>query len=185
MNSRYDAVGEDLVSDALITKLQERDIPLSTMPIRNGVSVDKISSLIEQGYISLGTGFYRDAEHHVWRIEKEGDNYLLVRADEIFNSIPEQEKLSQFKHTSGISGGASIEEVDIDRVALIKAVLKERLIKTYEATPEMIDRVASEHEVELNSKEIKVIADTYRYVSDRRYERPNKDWKVPVDNRYS
>ena len=185
MNSRYDTVGEDLISDALIARLQERDnLQVINEAVRKGVVIDRIDTLIGKGYTSLGTGFYRDAAHHIWKIEKEGDSYLLIRADEIFDTIPEAKRgYPPFKQAS-ISGGASIEEVNEDKVDLIKAVLKERKIRTYEASPIMISRIAQDSAIELNSKEIKAVANTYRYVPDRGSISKRSDWKVRIDNRY-
>lgn len=45
----------------------------------------KISSkveLTELGLTSVGTGVYKDAEHHIWNLKKEGEGYSIIREAE-------------------------------------------------------------------------------------------------------
>ena len=81
-----DAKGDSLISDELINKYVEREKESLTQPLENGkpefLTFKDLKAIEKGGYKVIGTGFCKDSEHHLWKIEKEGDEFKLLRAVE-------------------------------------------------------------------------------------------------------
>lgn len=115
--------GIDVISDALLKSLDRR----SEKSFPKKAEVEKISfssleDIKKKNYKSLGTGLYKDAQHHLWQVEKNGEDYVLMRAmDENGESLAEIDKQV---------------ETEIDKVFEVKdaskKVAKERNLYTVE-----------------------------------------------------
>ena len=47
------------------------------------------AELVDLGYTSLGTGLYKDAEHHIWTLKREGEGYSVER------EIDEEDRIAE------------------------------------------------------------------------------------------
>lgn len=90
------AKGIDLIDDKILEKYTAKKKETLIQPLENSdaQTFKLLKDLEKQGYKKEGTGFYRDAEHHLWRIEKDGDAYKLIRLAE------EEDNLKQSKLAS-------------------------------------------------------------------------------------
>ena len=87
------AKGIDLIADTIIEKYMPQEHNKFQQPLKKPefATFKDLKDLEKQGYKKEGTGFYRDAEHHLWRVEKDGDEYKLIRNAE------EEDNLKQSK----------------------------------------------------------------------------------------
>ena len=76
--------GESLIGDKILEKYGKAEKKGKKESLTEPLKMLKVKSLkdLEEGYTKEGTGFYRDAEHHLWKIEKEGEEYKLIRMEE-------------------------------------------------------------------------------------------------------
>ncbi len=75
--------GIDNLSDSFVSNLGKKKAlkPLVTSPNKK-VKTIKVSNLNElggMGFKSHGTGVYKDAQHHLWNVERTSEGYSLVR----------------------------------------------------------------------------------------------------------
>lgn len=93
------AKGIDLIDNATLEKYMPQEQNESQQPLKKPefATFKDLKDLEKQGYRKEGTGFYRDAEHHLWRIEKDdGEDYKLIRLAEEEDNL-KQSKLANKK----------------------------------------------------------------------------------------
>lgn len=103
-----------------ICKLENQQEQLSTNIdiIKNNII--KISSkheLIDLGYTSIGSGFYKDSKHHLWQLNRDGDSYIIERT-------AEEETIRKSKET----------KIASKKIAAVYKVEKEFTIPGFENT---------------------------------------------------
>src|ERR1700693_2405862 len=65
--------------------------PKAPKVVAQGMKVNSLSELKSKGFTGMGTGIYRDAQHHLWTIEKSADGYSLLRNAEEDESSEDSE----------------------------------------------------------------------------------------------
>lgn len=103
--------GIDTLSDSFVSNLAKKKAlaPQITSPNKKvkTIKVSNLSELSAIGFVSQGTGIYKDAKHHLWNVERTADGYSLVRNAEEDSADSEEHSV-----TAGKKESARVEVVD-------------------------------------------------------------------------
>ena len=93
-DNSFNTISDDFINRITKDKNIEQSLhtPLLAESDKNIIRVKSSKELLKKGFEHLGTGMYRCSEHHIWRIEKEGNEYKLIRKQEEVNKLTANKK---------------------------------------------------------------------------------------------